>query len=62
MPNHRKESTGGIEKVSQLREDEEVEAEDKNSHFSLFQQRANLRKSIGNRRYHFGETSPSPTH
>ena len=31
MPNHRKESTGGIEKVSQLRGDEEVEVEDKNT-------------------------------
>ena len=36
MPNHRKESTEGIEKKSQIRGDEEVEAKDKKSHFSLF--------------------------
>ena len=39
MPNHRKESKYGIEEVSQLRGDDEVEAKDKNSHFFLFKQR-----------------------
>ena len=46
MPNHRKESTDGVEKVSQLRGDEEVEAKDKISHFSLFNKRPIPEKAL----------------
>ena len=46
MPNRRKESTDGIEKVSQLRGDEEVEAKDKNSYFSLFNERPIPEKAL----------------
>ena len=46
MPNRRKESTDGIEKVSQLRGDEEVEAKDKKLHFSLFNERSIPEKAL----------------
>jgi len=46
MPNNGKEPTDGIEKVSQLRGDEEVEAKDKNSHFSLFNKRPIPEKAL----------------
>ena len=39
MPSHCKKSTDGIEKLSQLRGDEEVEVKNKNSHFSSFNER-----------------------
>ena len=45
MPNHRKESTGGIEILSPLRGDDEVEVKDK-THFFSFNERPIPEKAL----------------